>query len=263
MIAHERLGIDDMYSIESDDVAYARALFNAPYATVRVRHGIASDVLPALLEEEALANRPWIVWLDYDVEFNQAIAQDVSFVLERCAPGSALLITYNGNENKYGPRRTRPDLLTEFFGAVVPDGIDKRDCQGKNWQELLASYTLGFMEAVVLGGGRVERFTPAFKLIYRDTTPMITVGGLICSEKDSKTVRDVAQSPHWRCMPAEPISAPHLTLREVSVLRAEYPRQEGLSRSDVQALGFDLKEDQIQAFGTYYKEYPNFVQVVA
>src|SRR5438128_622831 len=54
-MAHKLLGIDDMVSIESHPVGYRRAVFNSPYATVKVREGYSSEVLPALYDDEIIA----------------------------------------------------------------------------------------------------------------------------------------------------------------------------------------------------------------
>jgi len=40
------------------------------------------------------------------------------------------------------------------------------------------------------------------------------------------------------------------------------PRANPLSRAEVRALGFDLNEEQIEAFETYYRQYPAFAQIV-
>jgi len=61
VMAHKLLGIDDMVSIESDEIGYRRAVFNSPYATVRVLQGLASEVLPTLYDDALVARRPWLV----------------------------------------------------------------------------------------------------------------------------------------------------------------------------------------------------------
>ena len=48
VMAHKLLGIQDMVSMEADVIGYKRALFNAPYATVRVMEGSSAAALPCL-----------------------------------------------------------------------------------------------------------------------------------------------------------------------------------------------------------------------
>ena len=59
-----------MVSIESHDIGCSRAKFNAPYSTVRVQHGLSTAILPKLLDDPSLADRPWMLWLHYDYEFH-------------------------------------------------------------------------------------------------------------------------------------------------------------------------------------------------
>lgn len=54
VMAHKLLGIDDMVSLEADDIGYRRAVFNSPFSTVRVKHGYSYDVLPNLYIDTAI-----------------------------------------------------------------------------------------------------------------------------------------------------------------------------------------------------------------
>ena len=82
VMAHKSLDIRDMISIESKEIGYARAVFNKPYATVHVRHGHSSQVLAELYEDENIRNRPWVVWLDYDVHLDEVLIDDIRSVIE-------------------------------------------------------------------------------------------------------------------------------------------------------------------------------------
>ena len=144
VMAHKLLGIDDMVSIESNRIGFCRAVFNSPYATVRVREGISSNVLPTLYDDGVIARRPWMIWLDYDCEFNETIRDDTRSVIENVPANSILLITFNGNEMKYGQATDRPERLRELFKGVVPDGLPKRACKDERMQETLASLATNF-----------------------------------------------------------------------------------------------------------------------
>ena len=41
-LAHQLLDVRDMISLEENEIGFSRARFNAPYATVQVRHGSTS-----------------------------------------------------------------------------------------------------------------------------------------------------------------------------------------------------------------------------
>ena len=61
-------------------------------------------------------------------------------------------------------------------------------------------------------------------------------------------------------MSTKAIVTPPLTAKEVTALRGLLPSTSIPTRSDVQALGFDLLDDQIESFSSHYLTYPSFVQ---
>jgi len=263
VLAHKILGIDDMFSIEADDVGFARAVYNAPYATVRVKHGLASEVLPKLFGDPELEDRPWMAWLDFDYAFDESLRDDVRTLIENAPKNSVVLVTFNGNEMKYGTAPDRPDRLRELFGAVVPDDLPKRACKEDRMQETLADLAINFMQSVAAEISRPGGFVPAFRLIYRDQSPMVTVGGLLPAKGAAAIAASVVREEAWPGKPRKPIMAPHLTIREASALQSQLPRPGNLSRALVKSLGFDLADEQIEAFETYYRQYPAFAQVIS
>lgn len=262
VMAHKVLGIDDMVSIESDDIGFRRAVFNSPYATVKVRHGVSSNVLPTLYTDLSYAGRPWMVWLDYDGEYSELLRDDTRSLIENAPANSIILMTFNGHERKYGRAADRPARLRELFGDVVPDDLPKCACKEQRMQETLADLAIDFMKSVAAELARPGGFVPAFRLIYRDTSPMVTVGGIIPAKCAAVVVKDLVGKRSWSCRPAKPIIAPNLTIREAATLQSQLPRIERLSRERVQELGFDLEDDQIEAFEMYYRQYPAFAQIV-
>lgn len=263
LIAHKALGINDMVSIEAHEIGYKRARFNVPYATVEVMHGPSDEVLPQLYIDERLRGRPWLVWLDYDYELNEAVRGDLRSVIENVPANSVFVVTFNGQESKYGSAPERPERLRQLLGAVVPDSLSKAQCKDEAMQETLASLTLDYMTSVAADLARPGGFVPAFRIIYRDNAPMVTVGGVLPSRGAARIASDEILRQSWPGMPVVPVKAPHLTPREAAALQAKLPRSVALLRADVQALGFDLDEEQLAAYQRYYKEYPSFAQVVS
>ena len=263
ILAHKMLGINDMVSIEKSEVGHRRAEFNAPFATVRVLHGTSSTVLPTLFVDELIRERPWMIWLDFDGEFDEANRDDIRTVIEGAPSNSFFLVTFNGEERRYGRPSDRLERLRELFGDVVPEGLSKGACRGDKMPETMANLTEDFMLSIAMDMARLGGFIPAFRTIYRDTTTMVTVGGFLPSEESRDSAEQVVNQGSWRCRPTKRIVAPHLTLRETLTLQSTLPRDEGLSRPFVRQLGFDLEEEQIEAFERYYKEYPAFAQIVA
>lgn len=262
-MAHKILGINDMISIEASDVGFKRAEFNVPFATVRVIHGYSNQILPTLYQDEAIRARPWFIWLDYDYELNETLREDIRSTIENAPVNTVLLVTFNGAETRYGQAPDRPGRLQELLGAVVPDDLSKKACKDDRMQETLADLTLNFMTSVAADLARPGGFIPSFRLIYKDSTPMVTIGGILPAKGAARIAADITSAATWPCRPRRPIRAPHLTIREAATLQAQLPRVDRLTREAVRKLGFDLEDEQIEAFETYYRQYPAFAQIIA
>jgi hypothetical protein len=264
ILAHKLLGVDDMVSIECDDIGYQRAKFNVPYATVRVEHGDSCDILTALYKNERLSGRPWMVWLDYDYELNESARDDVRSLVENVPANSIVLITFNGIDRRYGQRPAeRPARLRTLLGSVVPDDLSPTDCKEDLMQATLANLALDFMQSTAAELARPGGFIPAFRVLYKDSAPMVTVGGVLPAKGAARIASDVVNAANWPARPSKSIKAPHLTMREAATLQCKLPSATKLSRAVVQELGFDLEDEQIEAFETYYRQYPAFAQIIS
>ena len=263
VMAHKLLGIDDMVSIEGNEIGFSRAEYNAPFKTVLVKPGLSTAVLPTLYEEDLYTNRPWMVWLDYDYDLNESVKSDIRSIIENAPGNSVFLITFDGKDDKYGEAPDRPERLRTVLGSIVPDDLSKEDCEGDRMRDTLADLALQFMGAVASDISRPGGFVPAFRVIYKDSAPMVTVGGILPVPEEAQAAKSMVNAINWPCRPSKPIKAPHLTIREAAALQSQLPCSERLSRADVQRLGFDLEEEQIEAFENYYRQYPAFAQIIA
>ena len=261
VLAHEILNINDMISMEVDDIGFARAKFNAPYATVQVRKGSSTDTLPELLADRYINQRPWVVWLDYDGGFDEGLMDDVKLIVENVPSNSTFLITFNAHEMNYGNAKERPERIRQLFGDTVPDNLSKKKCKTPRLQHTLAGFAVDFMKSVAATGRRKEAFVDTVQIVYQDRPPMVTVGGMLAAPETVSKIRDAAGNAGWRCRPERVIRAPHLTIREALALQAMLPSEDSLNRDNVQEAGFDLKDEQIEVYEEYYREYPKFAEV--
>jgi hypothetical protein len=92
---------------------------------------------------------------------------------------------------------------------------------------------------------------------------MVTVGGILPAKGAVPAAMEAVNRTDWPCRPKKAIKAPHLTIREAVVLQSQLPSADKLSREDVRRLGFDLEDEQIEAFEMYYRQYPAFAQIIA
>lgn len=266
VLAHKSLGIVNMVSIERDEIACSRARFNRPFRTVRIEEGSSGEVLDRLYDDEALADHPWLVWLDYDSGIDEDALDDLRSVIERGPRGTILLITFNGHERNYGRLltngvRERYETLSNLFGGAWPEEVSQNELKRGRLEPFLARLVLDKLLDFANAAGRSGGFTPAFRLLYADGAPMVTVGGVLPTKADRKTVEAVIASDYWPCMPEEPIEAPPLTTLEALTLQSQHPRDKPLDRDEVRKLGFDLRDDQLRTFARYYRQYPTFARL--
>ena len=262
IFAHKLLGIDKLVSIENDPIGVSRARFNKPYATVNVESGDSATILPKLYEDNQLNDKPWIVWLDYDSEIFEPVVDDVRSVIEKSPENSLFLITFNGNAQKYGKPQHRKTMLQTLFGDIVPNDLPKCKTGNKQIPMTLANLAIEFMESVAVQSIRNVRFVPAFRVIYKDSSMMITVGGVICSKNKLKKDAEFLENETWKCKPIEPIMTPHLTIREILKLQSNLPDKNEWTKKKVNSLGFLLEENELEQYKKYYREYPTFAQII-
>lgn len=264
VMAHKVLNIDDMVSIEANEIGFRRAVFNKAYRTITMMHGFSQEKLPELLSLPGYMARPWIVWLDYDSALNEGIVQDFQWVLNNAPPNSICLFTFSATQNAYGDKPIqRPARIKALLGDVVPDDLSKDACSKDSLPTTLAKLAMDYLKSEVADTARPGGFIEAFSIPYLDSVGMVTVGGILPAIGAVPAVRSVVSSDNWRCLINEIIQAPQMTLREVAALQAELPPLMQITRAHIQGLGFDLQDEQIQSFQRYYKYLPSFAEIVA
>lgn len=260
--AHKLLDIEDMVSIEANDIGFRRANFNKVYRTLRVLHGRSGTLLPEVLSIQGYCARPWIIWLDYDSALSEEIIDDMRWVIKHAPPNSIVLFTLSATQNAYGRPKQRPIRLQNLLGDVVPDELSKEDCSEEAIPNTLASLLLDFLKSEVAEVARPGGFIEAFRLAYIDSVAMVTVGGILPTIGATPAAKAEVLGGRWSAIVQDVIEAPIMTLREIAALQTELPSEELLTRDRVKELGFDLQERQIQSFQKYYKLLPSFAEIV-
>jgi hypothetical protein len=261
VMAHKRLKIRKMVSIESDPIVASRAKFNRPYRFIAVEEGNSHDILPELLKRKGYRRSPWIVWLDYDGILSGDSLSDIYLILDEAPYDSALIVTFNVQSGRYGQTTSdRKESLEDLFGEMNED-LDDQLNQNASFARTIQRLLLDDMVGYTSRHGRDEVAIPAFDMRYKDSQWMATVGVLLPRASTSEVIGQLVAKPVWRGMPTEPINTPLLTSREVATLQSNLPHLRRLSRRRVRQLGFDLEQAKIDAYVQYYAEYPTFVQV--
>ena len=257
--AQQQLSPVRMVSIEKHNKVYHRARFNRPFANVSVERGASEKILPRLARTAIFKGRCPVFWLDYDGNYSSLVEQDIETVLEQLRDSLVLLVTVPVNPRGYGKQANIRKSLRDLFPEVISDRAVPDPSSENDFGFFLADLILDTMRAMNASSGASRDFFPAFRLLYKDSTLMATVGGFFSlpSVWDAPTV----MANTSRCRPNDVISAPNLTLREFLSLRSCFPRSSGKPLPPAEEVGFSLDSDDLKIFSEYYREYPSFMEV--
>lgn len=262
VIAHKKLGVSNLISIENNPIGAKRARFNAPFRTISVEEGDSTPVLSDLSKNEKLLKRPWIVWLDYDRSVTDTTLNDIELIVTHAPPNSVFVVTIDAGGLSMSATK-REKYLRELLGDAVPDDLEDDAFEVENMPKLLAKCMLDYVSAQAANGSRPGGFIPAFAIPYKDNAQMLTFGGILPAAAARGAAKACVESNSWAGFPSVPVHAPPLTMKEVQALQKLLPNSKGVSRTKLQKLGFDLRDDQLEAYVEHYRRYPTFLQVVA
>lgn len=251
---HKLLFIEKMISIEKEIYAQ-RAQFNKPYNCITVIPGDTSIVLPEL----GIENQRSIIWLDYDTGIDGPVLEDATIICEKAMTGSIFLITVNSNFKSLHPPKKRVKTLRRYGHDLVPPDISEKDILN-NYPEILAKILFSHIKKTIKNSGRLERFYPLFNVSYADTSPMLTIGGMIANEKDKKALNDCQMIENFECITEEKqfvIDVPLLTIKEKIMLDEILPESDPVTIQEMQKT-FPLDKNYIEGYARFYRHYPVF-----
>lgn len=248
-VFHKALGLQQMISIEGDTYNADRYLFNAPYATIKMKFGMASEVLPSL---------DWtglrIVWLDYEQHLDKEVIRDVETVVRSLVAGSVLLVTVCAQAARSGERiRT----LTEKVGEeLLPPELKEAQLSAAGLPLIQRGLLSGIaVKTAQARAGSIE-LKQLFDFVYADEAQMQTMGWIAsapnvqiaidqCRFGDLPFVRDGSEETPYR------IVVPVLTAKEVRHLteRLPLPTETELSENW-------LSKEEQSHFASFYRWYP-------
>lgn len=287
-LAHRRLGIDKMVSVERSPYA-SRAEFNRPFAGVKIESGDCNAVM-ANMSEEAWRD-PVIAWLDYDGHLDEDVVKDIDLFLSRAQPNSAIVITVNGARGTYRVRKpngqtekheTSVGVVEKFLGSgSIPTKYEPKlnqastsynDVPEANFPEFLTEAISSYMEHQVVSAarevdGRRLKFVPLYRLHHRDGADMVTVGGALVTAASEVIWRDSLGRHKLlssdRGMPAHcSLDLVPVTVKEKIALDECLPDSgDGTAfLAAARAAGVALSDNELTKYRKFYRHFPVFVE---
>lgn len=266
ILAHKHLMMGDMISIEIEQPKRAR--FNKPFKAVRVEEGETKNILPRMdLDQQRL-----VVWLDYDKGLTSPVLEDTDTLCTRAATGSIILVTINANvsslraqKNEHDEPISEEQYLRRFGRDLIPDPLPEDATDVAGYPIFLAKILFEHIRRKMRRAGRRETFVPIFNYRYKDGATMITVGGMIANARDAYDLNQRLAELKLDYVTGENqylIDVPLLTLKEKIALDGILPTGNPPTIADVEALGFPLKQGQIDSYHKFYRYYPAFAELV-
>lgn len=269
ILAHKMLGINELISIEIEEYA-GRAKFNRPYKCIKVIGGMSSDVLGKISVNKYKS----IVWLDYDSKLGGPVLKDLQFLCRNAKGGTFLIVTVNANvkqlENVSDIEGNRLSGLKALEYIVedpdlLPTGITSNDLTIEKFPSIVSKILFERINSSIVKSGRAERFLPIFNISYADSTPMVTVGGIIGNyDMAEKLNYDELSSKYYIVKKEDQvvISVPPLTQKEKLTIDQLFPSPTVPTEDEMKdVMGFSLTEEIIQAYRLLYLYYPTFGEV--
>lgn len=264
LLFHKLLLIDDMISIERAGYAN-RARFNRPLRCIKVEPGDTTKVLPEL----ELGNHESIIWLDYDSDLHGPVLEDCRIVCGEAKSGSVLLVTLSAHVNQIKNQRDPAGRPLDSLAALrflapdlVPAQAQSADLSMSRFPRTLASILLDHIEHCTRKANPTRRFVPLFKFIYKDNSPMVTVGGLIAEGNMEAQLEQCRVREKYDYVTGDrefEINVPPLTMKEKIALDRLLPYGKILTPVETTPhLEFELTEDQLRAYQRFYRHYPVF-----
>lgn len=265
ILAHKNLNISDLISIEKRAAFTKRVKFNRPYRCIDIRIGETSVVLPEL----GLGDRNSIMWLDYDGTVDEVVLSDIRYTCEHIQTNSVIAFTMNAHKGSIAEHQqgdTSPTIPVErglraICKDLVPSTLEASELQLSGYPRLLARLMFVLINRSIRKAGRPDKFFPLFNFSYKDDSPMITIGGMICDDAVySRLVKEDIYNSHITGEEQFKIDVPPLTVREKLAIDHVLPNTWPLSRADMAKIPFEIRDSQLKAFLEFYKHYPVFLE---
>lgn len=263
LLFHRYLYIDDMVCAESGPFQKSMR-FNLPFDFIKLDLRPVVDLIPELDRE-----RQHLVWLDYDYGLTEPVLHDLGSLVTTLPRGSIVIATVKaappeaivegeGEACRLERRTAVRDRFSRDLGNLAPS-IELSDLTKPKLAHILATALSQHLGSETGRRGDGLQFRQLFSYRYSDGAQMLTVGGIL-EAPDEYTTR-LESFTEWKFAQVDPsgepieIGVPWLTSREKNWL------DQRLSASLVaDDLEFDLEDSALDAFRSYYREYPSYFE---
>lgn len=262
LLIHKYLGIKNMVSLEHDKTMYERALYNNPYYFIDVQNTSTADYVSAPQPDE-----PSIFWLDYDGGLSENITNDIMTLAPKMQAGDFFFVTVAAGSpgflNKLNSKERLSwlqDSLGDFAGEVKIEDVQNSAFPKAVHKVLFAAFKNAFAVR------RDADFAPLVQIEYKDSYPMVTVGGalLTSGQKTSLVKKLESTTPFLECDEPSPykILPLHLTDQERALFDRAVTAKTKRSRERNLLTKFGFEEDELNTYRELLRYLPRYVETM-
>ncbi len=255
-LMHRFLGINQMISLERDPDMHPRSQFNCPFDFITVENRTVAQFLAADSDDTKT-----IYWLDYDDGLNTEITADITALGTRMKVGGFAFVTVYANPPGVLEKQTkeqRLDYFQQYLGdfsvGIVADEMETSKFPRTVHHVLMAAFKNAF-------AARTDgQFQLLFQVQYKDSSPMVTVGGCFCKTDDVAEIRSRVRTDLPFLLKDPPYNILHLNLteRERVVFDMAVTRRRSNSRQANALLSLGFNKQHLDAYRDLIRFLPRY-----
>lgn len=154
-------------------------------------------------------------------------------------------------------------ILRNLIERVMPCNFSGDDFTEQKFPGLVSMALLAAMDSACTSTGLPLRFAPLFNFQYCDGAPMVTVGGMIADDACVEKLHNLKHMDIQETINGNQqlsINVPNLTPKEKTLIDSLLTRDGQIPSMD--QIGFELEETALENYCTFYRQYPQFNEIV-
>ncbi len=271
---HKQLGIQKLISIEGESEMETRVRFNKPYSCINVLTGESNEKLP----EVDWKNNKSILWLDYTHTLQAYMFKDMATFFQRAKSGSVFILSINVDlkESEVVNKTTTEKIHAKLNKDVevrkrIRSSDLKKEMKKSDYYSILRNVIDAEAREIITERNKLESrdkfdYKQIFNFLYQDGQAMLTVGGILFSDKDKDKVEQMNFENLDFIMTGEKqfeIRVPNLTYREIHALNKHLPDfniNNEAKETALEELRGVISDDAIHKYAKIYRYFPNYTE---
>lgn len=241
-LMHRFSGVNRMFSLERHPDTHVRCKFNCPFGFIEVENKSAAEFMAADTDKTKT-----IYWFDYDDGIGPDITADITTLGTRMTLGGFAFVTVCGAppralEKEPTEKRLEyfQDQLSAFSIGLTADDMQNSNFPQTIYRVLIAAFKNAFT-------ARTDgQFQLLFQIQYKDSVPMVTVGGCFCEKAQAASLSKRVKNDLPFLLKVSPYNIRNLNLtereRDVFDIAVTKSRSNSKQANSLKKIGFKKRD---------------------